>query len=131
MINSRDSYTDMNPNKIESYEVPFRIGTAVELKDNPDVLAIINQYRIIVVDYNRVIYVGLSNDVNQREGKVDFEITTEELLEKWKKTDRLIVGQIDGETYRIPELEKIFEKEAKEFLKSCPTKKLVPNTGKK
>ena len=131
MINSRDSYTDMKPNKIESYEVPFRIGTAVELKDNPDVLAIINQYRIIVVDYNRVIYVGLSNDVNQREGKVDFEITTEELLEKWKKTDRLIVGQIDGETYRIPELGKLFVKDDIEFLKSCPTKKLVPNTGKK
>ena len=131
MINSRDSYTDMNPNKIESYEVPFRIGTVVELKDNPDVLAIINQYRIIVVDYNRVIYVGLNSDVNQREGKVDFEITTEELEEKWKKTDKLIVGQIDGETYRIPELEKIFEKDDKEFLKSCPTKSLVKDFFKK
>ena len=95
------------------------------MKDNPDVLAIINQYRIIVVDYNRVIYVGLNSDVNQREGKVDFEITTEELEEKWKKTDKLIVGQIDGETYRIPELEKNFEKDYKEFLKSCPTKSLV------
>ena len=126
MINSRDSYTDMNPNKIESYEVPFRIGTVVELKDNPDVLAIINQYRIIVVDYNRVIYVGLNSDVNQREGKVDFEITTEELEEKWKKTDKLIVGQIDGETYRIPELEKIFEKFEDLGIPKGPVKCLKP-----
>ena len=48
MINSRDTYTDFNPSRKEIIEVPYGIVTIIELKDNPDVLARICQYRITV-----------------------------------------------------------------------------------
>ena len=60
MFNSRDSYTDYNPNKKEMIEVPYMIGTIVELKDNSDVLAKICQYRITIKNSHKIIYVGLA-----------------------------------------------------------------------
>ena len=45
MINSRDSANTWNPNKKEQIEVPFSVGTIVELKENPSVLAEIIGHR--------------------------------------------------------------------------------------
>ena len=70
MINSRDSYTDFNPNKKESIEVPYGIGTIVELRDNPDVLAKICQYRIIVEQFRLEIYVGLNTSIYEKESEI-------------------------------------------------------------
>ena len=107
MINSRDSYTDLSPNRKESIEVPYRIGTIVELKDNPDVLARINQYRITVEDYRQVINVGLNTDIYENEDENLREITVEELEENWKKADRIIVSKIDSDNcLQIPKREK-------------------------
>ena len=114
MINSRDSYTDFNPNKKESIEVPYGIGTIVELKNNPDVLARIIQYRITIEHLRQVINVGLNTNIYENEDKIDCEITAEELEEKWKKPDRIIVGKLDPENFlRIPGFYKHFEREEK------------------
>ncbi len=114
MINSRDSYTNFNPNKKKSIDVPYEIGTIVELKDNPDVLARIIQYRITVEHLRQVINVGLNTNIYENEDKIDCEITVEELEEKWKKPDRIIVGKLDPETFlRIPGFSEHFEREKK------------------
>ena len=114
MINSRDSYTNFNPNRKESIEVPYVIGTIVELKDNPDVLARIIQYRITVEHLRQVINVGLSTNIYENEDKIDREITVEELKEKWKEPDRIIVGKLDHENFlRIPGFSEHFEREKK------------------
>ena len=113
MINSRDSYVEYNPNKEESIKVPFSMGTIVELKEDPAVLAQICQYRIT----NEGISVGLSyalNRINNGQENsnstfripqkfvtveftnlLDSEITTKELYEKWQKTKNIVVGKID------------------------------------
>lgn len=109
MINSRDSHTDFNPGQKEFIEVPYRIGTIIELKNNPDILAKICQYRITVKDYRKVINVGLNTNIYGNElidkDEIDCEITSEELLEKWKKTDRIIVGKLNPDSFiRIPGL---------------------------
>lgn len=99
MINSRDTYTDFNPSRKESIEVPYGIATIIELKDNPDILARICQYRIIVENLKRVIYVGLNTNVSEEKQKIDYEITTEELEEKWKKSNRIIIGTLDPKSF--------------------------------
>jgi len=96
MINSRDSYTDFNPNKKELIEVPYRIGTVVELIDNPSVLARICEYRITIENLKQVINVGLSCNIYDEETNIDYEITVEELIEQWKKTDKIIFRKIDS-----------------------------------
>ena len=114
MINSRDSYTDFNPNKKESVEVPYGIGTIVELKDNPDVLARIIQYRITVEHLRQIINVGLNTDIYEDEDQIDCEITVEELEEKWKKLDRIIVGKLNPENFiQITGFSEYFEREKK------------------
>ena len=120
MINSRDSYTDFNSNKKEFIQVPYCVGTIIELKDNPNVLAKICQYSI---GSNQKISIGLSKTLNILENNnfvekthsiftipqkfifadfsdsLDFEITTQELEEKWRKTDRIIIGKLDLNKY--------------------------------
>jgi len=96
MINSRDSYSEFNPNKKESIEVPYAIGTIVELKENPNVLAKICQYRI---DYRRIINVGLSLDIYSKNTETNYEITNEDLEKNWKKTDRIIFGKLDWKNF--------------------------------
>lgn len=114
MINSRDSYTDFNPNRKKSIEVPYGIGTIVELKDNPDVLARIIQYRITVEHLRQIINVGLNTNIYEDEDKIDCEITVEELEEKWKKPDRIIVGKLNPENFiQIPGFSEHFEREKK------------------
>ena len=114
MINSRDSYTDYNPNKKESIEVPYEIGTIIELKENPDVLARICQYRITVEHFKKVIYVGLNTNIYEKESETDCEIISEELEEKWRKTNRIIIRKLDPENFlRISEFSEHFEKEKK------------------
>ena len=98
MINSRDSANTWNPNKKEQIEVPFSVGTVVELKEDPNVLAEILEYRIT----KKEIKVGLSyafegrytpyhSRVNKRfisihfSNMIDTEIDIEELEEKWQK----------------------------------------------
>ena len=118
MINSRDSFNDFNQNEKKVIEVPYNIGTIVESKENSNVLAKIIQYRVIVKGLE-IIYVGLCNQVNKlekndnKEGKIhkiedefiaaafsssiDFEITTQELDEKWRKTKKRVIIQINDE----------------------------------
>ena len=123
MINSRDTYTDFNPSRKESIEVPYGIGTIIELKDNPDVLARICQYRITVENLKKVIYVGLNADIYEEEQKIDCEITTEKLEKKWRKTDRIIIGKLDPKSFiRIPGFSEHFEKEKKLELTKKKTK---------
>lgn len=117
MINSRDSYSEYNPNKKESIDVPFCIGTIIELKEDPAVLAKIFQYRIT----NEGISVGLSYALNKIDNEqtsensnlafrmsqkfiaveftdlLDAEITTQELDEQWQKTKKVIIGKINSD----------------------------------
>lgn len=95
MINSRDSYTDFNLNRKESIEVPYGIETIIELRDNPDVLAKICQYKITVEHFKQVINVGLSTNIYEKESGSDCEIAAEEINAKWKKANRIIVGKLD------------------------------------
>lgn len=114
MINSRESYADFNPNRKESIEVPYGIGTIIELKENPDVLAKICQYRITIEHLEKVIYVGLSSQIYEDKSKIEKEIAIDELEEKWKKTDRIIIGKLDPENFlRISGFSEHFEKEKK------------------
>lgn len=123
MINSRDSYTDFNPNRKESIEVPYRIGTIIELKNNPDVLAKICQYRITVEHLRLVIYVGLNTSIYEKEWEIDCEITAEELEEKWKKPDKIIIGRLDLDNFiRIPGFSEHFKNEKKLELTRKKTK---------
>ena len=95
MINSRDSYIEFNPNKKEIIEVPYRIGTVVKMKKDENILARICQYRITVINYRLVIKVGLSSNIYDNDDKIDYEILIEELNQKWKDADKMIVGRID------------------------------------
>lgn len=123
MINSRDTYTDFNPSRKEIIEVPYGIGTIIELKNNPDVLARICQYRITVENLKKVIYVGLNIDIYEEDQKIDCEITTEKSEEKWRKTDRIIIGKLDSKSFiRIPGFSEHFEKEKKLELTKKKTK---------
>lgn len=121
MINSRDSYIEYNPNKKETIEVPYHIGTILELKENPLVLARICQYRIgldqeLKVGLNQsidLLYDDNSNEISQSPFKIpqrfvavdfsdslDIEITTQELQEKWQKTQKIVIGKIDYDDHK-------------------------------
>ena len=114
MINSRDTYTDFNSNRKESIEVPYGIGTIIELKDNPDVLAKICQYRITVEHLRLIIYVGLNTSIYEKESEIDCEISAEELEEKWRKPERIIIGRLNPDNFiRIPGFSEHFENEKK------------------
>ena len=131
MFNSRDSYTDYNPNKKEMIEVPYMIGTIVELKDNSDVLAKICQYRITIKNSHKIIYVGLATKQYERDVELYYEITSEELLEKWKKTDKMLIGKIDRKKcIRIPGFDRYYCKK-KEFYGNDESVKVLKRTNNK
>ncbi len=113
MINSRDSYVEYNPNKMETIEVPYPIGTVLELKEKPSVLVRICQYRI---ELGQELKIGLNQSLdllyneitkNQRKfvavdfsNSIDFEVTIDELFEKWQKTNRMVVSKIDYDEHK-------------------------------
>ena len=66
---------------------PFTIGTIVELKENPNCVLRINQYKLSNNDEHKIVFnVGLSVNIYE-DKQVDFEIPVEELANKWKQTD--------------------------------------------
>ena len=71
-----------------SIEFPYRIGTILEMKNNPNNLVEIRQYRIT----NENILVGLSSKIHDINSNSEFEITIDELNSNWKKTDQIIFG---------------------------------------
>ena len=114
MINSRDSYTNLNPNKKEFIEIPYRIGTIIELKENSDELARICQYRITVEHFEEKVYVGLNTDIYEEKYEIECEITLKELEEKWRKTDKIIIGKLDPEKFfKIPGFSENYERSKK------------------
>ena len=103
MFNSRDSQYDYNPNKKEYIEVPYSIKTVVELKEDENVLAKICHYRIVVEDYKQIIYVGLTSNVYNNSLEPEYEITSEELINNWTKTKKIIIEKIDeSDKFIIP-----------------------------
>ena len=94
LLNSRDfdTYKDDFGNIL--MRVPFRIGTIVELKDNPTGVFIINQYRITKLRHSFTIYAGLSMDIYDEE-RIDIEVNMNELCEKWKETDLANISNLD------------------------------------
>lgn len=69
-------------------EFPYRIGTILEMKNNPKNLVEIRQYRIT----NENILVGLSSKIYDVDSNLEFEITIDELNSNWKKTDQIVFG---------------------------------------
>lgn len=94
LLNSRDfdTYKDDFGNIL--MRVPFRIGTIVELKENPTGVFIINQYRITKLRHSFTIYAGLSMDIYDEE-RIDTEVSMNELCEKWKETDLANISNLD------------------------------------
>ena len=85
MINDRDSKTEfINDNKY-SIEFPYKIGTILEMYANPNTLAEIREYRVT----NENILVGLSSKIFDRNLSPEFEITIDELISNWKKTNKI------------------------------------------
>ena len=94
LLNSKDfdTYKDDFGNVL--MRVPFRIGTIVELKENPTGVFIINQYRITKLRHSFTIYAGLSMDIYDEE-RIDTEVSMNELCEKWKETDLANISNLD------------------------------------
>ena len=90
MINGRDAYLESKLNEIKNVNIPFALGTVIESKENPNMFAKIIQYRFSFENYIQVIYVGLTSNINDKKSVIDMEITTDELLNKWIKTDKVI-----------------------------------------
>ena len=113
MINSRDSYTDFSINTKESINLPYRIGTIVESKEDSSLLARICQYRVTNESSKQVIYVGLNADIFKKKSTPDVELTIEELKDYWKKSDNIIITELpDEESYlRISGFSDSFEEE--------------------
>ena len=118
MINSRDSYNNETNSK-EIIEIPYSIGTVVELKKNTSILAKICEYKIT----EQETIVGLSQaidtlEANQEIGdrelifempkkfiaidftdSIDLEISVKELEENWQKTNKIAIGTINSDKY--------------------------------
>ena len=95
MINSRDSFSDYNPNSVNLYEVPYRVGEIVENKNDSNLLAMVSEIRIT---RNGMFFV-LGFD----RGTYDFTnvkvLSEEELINEWKKPDseRIIIwGKLEN-----------------------------------
>ena len=100
LLNSKDfdTYKDDFGNIL--MRVPFRIGAIVELKDNPTGVFIINQYRITKLRHSFTIYAGLSMDIYDEE-RIDIEVSMNELVEKWKKTDLSNIENLDPRRFGL------------------------------
>ncbi len=98
LLNSKDfdTYKDDFGNIL--MRVPFRIGTIVELKENPTGVFIINQYRITKLIHSFTIYAGLSMDIYDEE-RIDTEVSINELCEKWKETDLANISNLDPKRF--------------------------------
>lgn len=111
MINSRDSANTWNPNKKEQIEVPFSIGSVVEAKTNPSVLAEILEYKVTQSGIKAGL--GFATATNKKDernkdpmsmpqyfawaefsGEVDLVISVEELEEKFQETKTSIVANL-------------------------------------
>ena len=106
MINKRDSHTDYN--NIENIDVPYSIGTIVELKEGKNIFARICQYRITVEGYRMIIYVGLNTNIYEKTSEVECEITAEELSIKWEKTDKYTIWRLNNSNL-VSEFPKSYE----------------------
>ena len=121
MINNRDSSNNWNLDHKEIVEIPYSIGTVVELKDNPSILASVHQYIINGEGIKAGLSYALEFDTYERNknnvfemprkftymnftNDVDCELTLEELKAKWEKTDLNIIGEIKStEKYEAAE----------------------------
>lgn len=116
MINNREAKVTFNQTEI--IDVPYSVGTIIEFKNNPNIMAKIIQYRI-----TEQAKVGLSFaiDIDNKEDRLenqklifkmpqkfiiaeftnmlDLEITLKELEANWKKTDKIVIGNIDFNEY--------------------------------
>ena len=86
MFNDRDSKTNLISNKKYFIEFPYKIGTILEMYSDSNNLAEIRQYRVT----NENILVGLSSKIFDINSNPEFEITIDELISNWKKTDKII-----------------------------------------
>ena len=102
MFNSRDAYTNEFSDAKEVIEVPYKIGTVLELKEDANILARIVQYRIFVSGYKQVIMVGVNTNISERD-KIECEFSMDELLLKFHKTDKFLVENVSqDERLHIP-----------------------------
>ena len=83
-------------NEKYSIEFPYRIGTIVELKQNPNILAEIKHYIVTTIDNKEIIIVSLSTKIHESDPDYEFEITTNELEASWRRTDKIILGSNIG-----------------------------------
>ena len=100
LLNSKDfdTYKDDFGNVL--MRVPFRIGTIVELKENPTGVFVVNQYRINKLRHSVMVYAGLSTDIYDEE-RIDLEVSINELVEKWKKTDLSNIENLDPRRFGL------------------------------
>ena len=92
MINDRDTYIDFNTSTERIISVPYNVGTIMELRNNSKVLARICEYRIRSVHGKRVINVALTSDIYEENPKIKNVIDIKELLQNWKKTDKILIN---------------------------------------
>lgn len=94
MINSRDFYSDCNPNPVNSYDVPYCVGEILENKNDSNLLAMVSEIRItrngmfFVLGFDRETYDFITVKV----------LTKEELINEWKKSDptkNIIWGKLE------------------------------------
>lgn len=92
MFNDRDSYTNFKLTNDKIIKIPYEIGTIVELKDNSGILARICQYRVCFENNTQVIKAGLTTNIYDENAKIEGEIICEKLVEKWKKTNKILIN---------------------------------------
>ena len=111
MFNSRDDSFNYDPNKKESVELPFSVGSIVELKEDPTILAEIEEYRVTLEGIKASICFATATDKKDERnkdpmsipqhfawaefsGEIDSEISVEELEEKFQKPKTSIVANL-------------------------------------
>lgn len=112
MINNRDSINDWSITQKETIELPYRIGTILELKESPAVLAAVYQYLINDEGIKVGLHYAIDMDEYERDENNVFEmprkfkyievlkdvaceLTIEELQKKWRKSDVVRIGKIE------------------------------------
>ena len=77
-------------------DVPYTLGTLMEERNNSD-----NITRICYYKYTRKgLYVGITTKWYERNAKADIEITVNELMKKWKETERVLIGKFNPRAYK-------------------------------
>ena len=95
MFNNRDDFYDFKNDEKENIGVPYRLHTILQRKYNPNILAKIVQYRVLISDYKEEIFVGLNYNVYNYDNKIEEEVSLEELKKFFRKTNRIIIMNID------------------------------------